>query len=93
MFDTGILKPYQNIGIYQALLQKIIDISTAAGYQFITSKHHAGNNKIIVPKLKAGFVIKSLAIDIRLGTMVELIYMINPAIKNIYNQRIGFDLP
>lgn len=89
MLDSGILKAHQNKGVYQAFLKAVIAFLSQQGYQFISSKHHASNNAVLVPKLKAGFVIQSLEINIDLGIMVKLVYFVNEAARNSYNYRTG----
>ena len=89
MCNTGILQAYQGKGIYSALLPKLIQIFKDKGFQKITSTHHAPNNAILVPKLKAGFVITGFDINEQFGLRVVLSYIFNEKRLNAYKFRIG----
>lgn len=90
MINTAIYEQYRNNGVYQAFLKEIILFLKEKGYQLISSKHHASNNAVLVPKLKAGFYIKALEIDINFGTMVRLVFFVNDRAKEIYFYRTGY---
>lgn len=90
MINTALYKQYRNNGVYQAFLKEIILFLKEKGYQLISSKHHASNNAVLVPKLKTGFYIKALEIDINFGTMVRLVFFVNDRAKNIYFYRTGY---
>jgi len=89
MINTGIFKAHQNKGVYQTFLREVLAFILDKGYQIISSKHHASNNAVLVPKLKAGFVIQSIEIDLAFGTMIKLIYLANEKARSIYNYRTG----
>ena len=59
----------------------------------ISSKHSATNNRVIIPKLKAGFVISGLEISDRYGTLVRLEYFTNPKRRELMDFRSGQALP
>jgi hypothetical protein len=71
-------------------MKLILEKASADGFKEITSKHHAGNNAVLIPKLKAGFVIQGFEINPRFGIMVNLVRYTNSSILNIYHQRTGF---
>jgi len=89
MHNSGIFKAHQKKGLYTAVLQLMIEYAKANGYPKISSTHNATNNAVIIPKLKAGFVISSLKINEKFGTMVELCYYVNPKIQAVINFRSG----
>jgi len=89
MTNTGILPTYQNKGIYTALLPNILEILGRQGFQVVNSRHTATNNAVIVPKLKAGFVIKSLEISDYFGTLVHLAYYFNATRRQAMDLRAG----
>ena len=61
MINTGILPDHQGKGVYTALLPlKSWEILQAQGFQVVFSRHVVTNNRVLVPKLKAGFVITHL---------------------------------
>lgn len=89
MHNTGIFKAHRKKGLYTAVLKLMIEYAKENGYLKISSTHNATNNAVIIPKLKAGFVISSLKINEKFGTMVELGYYVNPQIKAVINFRSG----
>ncbi|SMB99450.1 conserved hypothetical protein [Hymenobacter roseosalivarius DSM 11622] len=93
MANTGVLPAYQNRGIYSAFLRFIIQQVTDLGFQFLTSIHHSDNNAVLVPKLKAGFLIQSfgyliqtMLLEAKYGPMIQLVYPTKPE----YRQFLGF---
>ena len=89
MTNTGFLPEHQGKGLYTALLPKIVELLTAKGFQIIYSRHHATNNRVLVPKLKAGFVISSLEVNDRFGTLVHLTYFTNRLRRRMMAVRTG----
>ena len=95
MANTALLPAYQGRGIYSAFLKYAIGRILEEGFQYITSIHHADNHAVLIPKLKAGFLIQAFGLLIQpmllesnYGTMIQLVY---PA-KDIYRQVLGYRL-
>ncbi len=93
MRNSAVLEAHRKKGLYSELLKVNIDILSAKGFQLIYSSHIATNNAIIIPKLKAGFVITSLEIEERFGTRVKLSYFTSPLRKKVVDFRVGFSRP
>jgi hypothetical protein len=89
MRNTGVLEQYRKQGIYTALLGKIIKIVSGCGFQIISSKHHLTNNPVLIPKLKAGFIITGIDLSDKHGTLAKLEYFTNPQRREIMNFRSG----
>jgi GNAT superfamily N-acetyltransferase len=89
MQNTGIFPEYQGRGIYTAMLKHIPEALAKIGFQVISSKHNATNNRVIIPKLKAGFIISGLEISDRFGTLVRLEYFTNPKRRALMDFRSG----
>lgn len=89
MMNTGILKEHQGKGIYSKLLKEIIEIIRPEGFLYITSSHLASNNQVLIPKLKAGFHITGMEINDVFGIFVNLKYIFNKKIKDVYFMRTG----
>jgi hypothetical protein len=70
-------------------MKKNITKAQEDGFQEITSRHHADNNAVIIPKLKTGFVIKGFEINPRFGLLVNLVCYKSENILKIHNQRTG----
>jgi RimJ/RimL family protein N-acetyltransferase len=77
MINTGILPEHRNRGIYSALVPVIVEHLKALGVQRIFSRHSMDNNAVIIPKLKAGFVITGIEVDEQFGGLVMLSYYVN----------------
>jgi hypothetical protein len=89
MRNTGILPDHQGKGVYPKLLQAVLELTAKLGFQVISSKHNATNNRVIIPKLRAGFVISGLEISDRFGTMVRLEYFNNKWRRELMDLRSG----
>jgi len=63
------------------------------GFQLIYSSHIATNNSIIIPKLKAGFVITGLEVEERFGTRIKHFYYTGQLRKKVVDFRVGFSRP
>ena len=62
---------------------------TKLGFQEIYSKHTITNNAVIIPKLKAGFIISSMEVSDLFGTLVNLSYYPKALRKKILDYRVG----
>lgn len=89
MVNTGILEAHRNRGLYRALLPVVLKRVEAAGFQIVYSRHTVINNQVIVPKLKAGFIISGMEVDDRFGTSVQLSYYFNPIRRKMMDVRAG----
>lgn len=89
MANSGILPAHQGNGIYTALLPIVIAKLRDKGFQTIYSRHHPGNSTVLVPKLKAGFVITSFELSPMFGLLVHLTYFTNPVHRKVIDFRAG----
>jgi hypothetical protein len=67
----------------------VLEYARSLGYQLVTSKHYASNNSVLIPKLKAGFIITGMALDDKYGLMVHLTKYLHPEREAIAIRRIG----
>lgn len=93
MRNTALFPEHRNKGVYSALLPHILSIIEKKGFQIIYSRHHATNNAVIVPKLKAGFTITGFEITDRFGTLIHLSYFFNPLRRKAMLFRTGEEVP
>ena len=93
MKNTGIFPGYRNKGIYTALLPRILDIVRQEGFQMVASRHKVTNNAILVPKLKAGFIISSFELSDVFGLLVHLTYYFNEVRRKVVDFRVGYTMP
>ena len=96
MANTGILPEYQNRKIYSSFLTYAIQRITDEGFQYITSIHHANNNAVLIPKLKAGFLIQSfgfliqtMILESNYGPMIQLVYPTKTAYRKLFEPQFG----
>jgi GNAT superfamily N-acetyltransferase len=76
-------------GIYSAIVRLIIDYTAELGFQQIVSSHSPSNNAVIVPKLRAGFLISAVEVDAAHGTSIILTYFHDPAQRAAFAFRAG----
>jgi GNAT superfamily N-acetyltransferase len=77
MMNSVVHPDHRKKGIYTALLKVILGWAKGEGFQHVKSRHKAANNEVIVPKLKAGFIISGMEISDRFGTLVNLTFHFN----------------
>lgn len=89
MADTGILPEHQGRGLYTRLLPHLLAVFRAAGYTLVQSHHRATNNRVIVPKLRAGFVVQGLNLY-EGGLNVALTLALDGTYRESQHVRSGF---
>ena len=89
MCNSGVLPQYRRKGIYSSLLNLNIEILSKMGFQLIYSRHNATNNNVLIPKLKAGFIISKMEISDTFGCLVHLHYYTNKTRRKIMDYRSG----
>jgi hypothetical protein len=89
MVNTGILPQHQWKGIYSALLPWILSVLQREGFQIVYSRHVATNNQVLVPKLKAGFVITGIEVSDVFGVLLHLSYFFKPLRRKVLDVRVG----
>jgi GNAT superfamily N-acetyltransferase len=93
MVNTGLLPEHQGKGIYKALLPRVLDVLRQEGFQVVVSYHCVTNNAVIVPKLRAGFIISGFEVSDRFGLIVRLAYYFNETRRRIIDVRVGQSRP
>lgn len=93
MENSAVLPAHQRKGLYTFLLARVLGIVRDAGFQIVTSGHNATNNRIIIPKLKAGFVIVGMEISPEFGAVIKLAYFFNPLRRHALDVRSGEAVP
>lgn len=90
MVNSAVLSEYRNRGIYNHLLELMIEKAKKEGFQIISSTHHASNNAILIPKLKFGFKIVGMKLNPRFGTLIDLHYYTNEKVGSVLDYRTGY---
>lgn len=89
MHLTAIHKNYRRLGIYSALLDRIIQYTKQLGFNKIISCHSPINNAVLIAKLKKDFKILSMEIDALLGINIWLCYFHNKEMQTAHALRCG----
>jgi len=89
MHNTGIYEAHRRKGLYTKMLQLILSVVKEKGYQKVHSKHASTNNAVIIPKLKAGFLINGMEVNEKYGVLVKLIYYFNKDVEALARFRSG----
>lgn len=88
--SISLVRPaYRGRGIYTELMRYVLAHTKAEGFLKVVSRHRATNNAVLVPKLKAGFVISGMELDAAFGTMVHLTYFHEPVLREMMERRAG----
>jgi GNAT superfamily N-acetyltransferase len=70
---VSVFRPeWRGRGLYRELLERVTAAVAASGFREIHSRHRADNNAILVPKLRAGWVIAAFEVAPRWGLTVHL---------------------
>lgn len=93
MYESGIVPAHRGRGIYTAVIPWLLERFRSLGFQKVTSQHHASNNAVLVPKLKAGFAITGFTIDEGIGLMVCLAYLFNQQRRHVLSFCSGYIKP
>lgn len=89
MCNSAIFPEHRRKGLYTELIKEMLKRIKSLGFQEVYSRHTAGNNAVIIPKLKAGFSISSMEISDLFGTLIHLTYYLIPLRKKVYDYRTG----
>lgn len=89
MCNSAVLPQYRKQGVYTALMKKCLEILKNEGFQMAYSRHTATNNAVIIPKLKAGFIISKMEIEDKFGVVIHLHYYFNKLRRKIMDYRAG----
>lgn len=91
MIWTGVLPSHQNKGLYSAFVQRYIDYARAVGFARITSNHMVNNRRVLVAKLKAGFVASGMTLDERWGAMIWLTCHLDAELAATYRSAFSLE--
>lgn len=89
MQNSAVMPSHRRKGLYSALLADVLERLRGKGFQVIYSRHNMTNNDVIIPKLKAGFLITSLELSDTFGSLVHLTYYPNPLRRKVQIYRAG----
>jgi RimJ/RimL family protein N-acetyltransferase len=91
MVWTGIVPAHQNQGLYSKFLHHYLDYARAMGFARVTSNHMVNNRRVLVAKLKAGFVAQGMALDERWGAMIWLVCHLDDELAASYRRAFSLE--
>jgi len=86
---SAVLPEFRRRGIYGALCKKTLEIAKREGFQSVASKHLLTNNAILIAKLRLGFNICGMETDAVHGTLLKMVYNVNPEMAEALRYRAG----
>jgi ribosomal protein S18 acetylase RimI-like enzyme len=89
MINSAVLPEYRRQKIYSKMMKKVVELLSNLGYQRIFSRHKMSNNKILIPKLKFGFIITGFEVNDVFGNLIVLSYYTNPDRRALLEVRMG----
>ncbi|MEK2644013.1 GNAT family N-acetyltransferase [Bdellovibrio sp. BCCA] len=92
MQNSAILESFRGQGLYGRLLETVLERISEEGFQVVTSSHHPNNAAVLIPKLKAGFIINSVQFHEKFRFLVDLKYFFCPNRRKAFGKNIGLDL-
>lgn len=88
MAISAIHPAWRGQGIYPAYLARLLPLIGEAGFREVHSRHNVDNNPVLIPKLRAGFIIGAFEITPNYGLMVHLRYNYSEAMRSVYRWRV-----
>ena len=88
MVVSVLREDWRRRGLYSALLPRVVEVAAASGFREIYSRHRADNNAILVPKLRAGFVIAGVEVAPRWGLTLHLRRYLIEAVQLVHEHRV-----
>jgi ribosomal protein S18 acetylase RimI-like enzyme len=89
MCNSAIFPEHRRKGLYTMLMNEMIEHVSKLGFQEIYSRHTTTNNAVIIPKLKAGFLITTIEMTDLFGALIHLAYFPNQLRKKMLDYRVG----
>lgn len=89
MRNTGILPEHQNRGLYSIFPQTLTKYLEEIGYERLSSQHSPDNSKMLITKLKAGFMVTGMDLDERWGSLVRLTKLLKNDRSKVFSNCFG----
>ncbi len=88
MINTILRADWRGRGVYRAFLANVTRAATEAGFREMYSRHRADNNDVIVPKLRASWVISGFEVHLKFGLLVHLRRYLNEDLVRLHGYRV-----
>ncbi|CAM4387126.1 GNAT family N-acetyltransferase [Deinococcus marmoris] len=92
MVNTALLPAHRGRGLYSRVLPPVLRTLQTQGYDLVRSHHHATNNAVLIPKLRAGFRLQGLQVDDH-GVMAVLMLGFGTLYRDYMDVRSGLKQP
>ncbi|WP_374032440.1 GNAT family N-acetyltransferase [Bdellovibrio bacteriovorus] len=92
MQNSAVLPSFRGKGLYAKLLTCTLQKLQEEGFQVVTSIHHPNNPSVLIPKLKAGFIVTGMQFHERFRSLIELKYIYNPERRKLFCRSLGLDI-
>ncbi|UXR65023.1 hypothetical protein EZJ49_02010 [Bdellovibrio bacteriovorus] len=92
MQNSAVLPEFRGKGLYHKLLLCVLEKVKDEQFQVVSSMHHPNNPGVLIPKLKAGFVITGTHFHERFRSLVELRYIFDLERRKNFNRSLGLDI-
>lgn len=89
MVNSFVDEAHRRQGLYTALMAEVVTQAQSAGFQVIYSRHAATNNAVIIPKLKAGFLVSGFELSDTFGLLLHLSCFTDPLRRRVMAFRSG----
>lgn len=89
MCNSAVVSKFRLQGVYRSLMNAMLLKVKELGFLEVYSRHCMTNNAILIPKLKAGFVISKFELSDIFGALVHLSYHFNEKRRDILKFRSG----
>ncbi len=86
---SAVLPEERGRGHYSRLLAHVVAFARARGFQRVTSRHNAANNAVLVPKLRAGFLLSGFEISDEQGLLATLVHHLDAVRRDAHLFRTG----
>lgn len=93
MCSSLVAVEHRRKGLYTSLLEKVMELTVAEGFQTLYSRHYLSNNSVIIPKLKKGFHVSGIETSDLFGTTLILTYYSNATRNEVFSYRTGETKP
>lgn len=93
MATSGVEAHHRRQGLYTALLEAVVGHARAAGFSEVESLHSCSNRPILIAKLKAGFSVAGVQLDIDIGLLTRLLLPLYPEVQDAFDVRTGWRPP
>lgn len=90
--NSAVIPSFRGKGLYAKLLACTLEKLQSEGFQVVTSIHHPNNPSVLIPKLKAGFIVTGMHFHERFRSLIELKYIYNSERRKLFSRNLGLEV-